>query len=110
MALLDAVCASMGTCPIAGCKTSTRSTGTTCPFCHLRFCLAHGQAEVHGCGDGARAHARGEWLGGSGKKALGVGTSAMSKEKREALTRELRKKLESGEKERARKGAGGKEK
>ena len=104
MALLDAVCAAVGSCPVSGCKASTRSTGTTCPFCHLRFCLAHGQAEVHGCGEGARAAARGAWLGGGGSKVLGVGQPTVSKEKREVLARELRKKLEAGEKERARKG------
>jgi hypothetical protein len=109
MALLDAVCASMNSCPVAKCKASTHATGSTCPFCHLRFCLAHGQAEVHGCGEAVRAHARGEWLGGGGSRQLGVGQPVLTAAKRELLARQLHKKIEAGEKERARKGGGGKE-
>jgi len=105
-AFLDAFVASVGKCPVSGCKASTKATGTTCMFCKLRFCLAHGQAEIHGCGDACRAHARGEWLGGKGLATLGAGPVPLTQAKRELLQRELQKKLESGEKER--KGGGGK--
>ena len=53
---LDTVCnaATAG----QGCKAKTATLGTNCEHCRLRFCLAHAQPEVHGCGDAARRAAR----------------------------------------------------
>ncbi len=45
-----------GRCPT--CNVSTALLGATCKHCKERFCLAHAQAEVHGCGPDARKAAR----------------------------------------------------
>jgi hypothetical protein len=68
-ALLDALIAAAGSCPTAGCTRSTTTTGAICAYCRLRFCYDHGMPETHGCGDDARAKARGAWLGGGGAAA-----------------------------------------
>ena len=51
---LDTVCNATG----KGCKAKTATLGANCEHCRLRFCLAHAQPEVHGCGDAARRAAR----------------------------------------------------
>ena len=102
MALLDALIAESKSCPVKGCAKSTTATGATCPFCHLRFCYAHGQAEVHGCGDAARAAARREWDSGAGRAAVGAGAPQMTQAKRDALAKQLQKKVESAGAERSR--------
>jgi hypothetical protein len=45
-----------GRCRTCGAPTSL--VGATCAHCRERFCLAHAQAEVHGCGAAAAAAAR----------------------------------------------------
>jgi len=71
-AFLDALVASQGICAADKCGVGTKTTGTTCRFCHLRFCIAHGHAEVHGCGDAVRSAAKLHWAKEGGKLALGV--------------------------------------
>lgn len=46
------------TCSQPRCKARTTVIFQLCPFCRNTFCLAHHMAEVHGCGDLARQHAR----------------------------------------------------
>jgi ATP-dependent RNA/DNA helicase IGHMBP2 len=79
-ALLDALVAASGSCPTAGCARSTTTTGAICAHCRLRFCYDHGMPETHGCGDDARAKARGAWLGGGGAAAHS-GSQAKAKNK-----------------------------
>jgi ATP-dependent RNA/DNA helicase IGHMBP2 len=100
MALLDALVVQSKSCGAAGCGKSTQTTGTTCPHCHLRFCYAHGQPEVHGCGDAARAKARGDWHGTAG---AGAG-KALPEWKRDNLARQLHKKIDSAASDRTPKG------
>ncbi|CAC5358319.1 IGHMBP2 [Mytilus coruscus] len=45
-------------CNFTKCKVKTLTLGHTCEFCQRRFCLNHSMAEVHGCGDAVKAHAR----------------------------------------------------
>ena len=76
MALLDSLLAQSKHCSMKGCKASTVTISCLCPHCRYKFCYEHGQPEVHGCGDAARSHARGAWLGGGGAAALGGGSTA----------------------------------
>ncbi|CAF0704160.1 unnamed protein product [Brachionus calyciflorus] len=45
-------------CNFQGCKVLVKTLGQNCEFCRNRFCLKHSLAEMHGCGDEARAQAR----------------------------------------------------
>ena len=45
-------------CKYPGCKKSTNLLSARCQFCGARFCFAHSLAEIHGCGDAAKRHAR----------------------------------------------------
>lgn len=47
-------------CNFPGCKKSANHLGIKCPFCKGRFCMTHNMAEVHGCEENARRHARQE--------------------------------------------------
>ncbi len=40
------------------CKTTVLTLGQHCKFCGKTFCLKHGLAEVHGCGEAAKIDAR----------------------------------------------------
>ena len=50
-----------GRCAHSLCITSTKLLGQTCAHCKERYCLTHGQPEVHGCGADARVSARAAW-------------------------------------------------
>ena len=50
-----------GRCAHSVCKTSTVLLGQTCSYCKERFCLAHGQPEVHGCAADASKSAKAAW-------------------------------------------------
>lgn len=50
-----------GRCAHALCTISTKMLGATCSHCKERYCLAHGQPEVHGCGADAKKSARAAW-------------------------------------------------
>lgn len=73
---LDALLTEMkradSTCSYRGCKKDIKLIGVKCPFCSARFCLAHNIAEVHGCGEAAKRHARQqitqELMGGARRK------------------------------------------
>ena len=45
-------------CMYNGCSKNIGVIKIVCKFCFGGFCVAHGQAEVHGCGDNARSDAR----------------------------------------------------
>lgn len=59
--------------------------------------MSHSMAEIHGCGDAAKSHARAEWLQHSGPKP-GVKTNADVK--RKLLENKLKKKLDNVTKDR----------
>ena len=46
------------TCRFDSCKNSVLTLGQKCKFCTRTFCLKHGLAEVHGCGEAAKVDAR----------------------------------------------------
>ncbi|CAB4058726.1 IGHMBP2 [Lepeophtheirus salmonis] len=85
-AKMDAICNALN------CKTKVATLGMNCPFCRKRFCLSHGMAEIHGCGDEARKSARkqivreGKIYPGSGKP-----DRSMDKVKRSQLSKKLNK-------------------
>lgn len=115
MALLDALLTRSKSCASKGCKKPTTITGVTCRFCNLRWCYEHGLPEEHGCGEAARAAAKGAWAGAGGSVSLGgtagVGKKASDEWKREALAKQLAKKIETAETARAPKqGEGSKKK
>ena len=93
MALLDAIVAAAGSCPVIHCSKSTKTTGATCAHCRLRFCYDHGMPEVHGCGNDARSGARKAWLEGGGAAAHSGGQA--KPKNRDVLKRELDKKIDS---------------
>ena len=45
-------------CGFERCRKSTNLIGMRCMFCRKRFCVGHSVAEVHGCGEQARRHAK----------------------------------------------------
>lgn len=51
---LEAAMADANKCMKEGCKSLIGVLKTVCKYCHGGFCIAHGLAEVHGCGN--RAH------------------------------------------------------
>ena len=110
MALLDSLLEQSKVCSAQRCSLSTQTTGTTCKYCNLRFCYAHGQAEAHGCGDSASADAKGLWI----KKAAAMSGSGLAGSlkgaKREGVARELEKKIAKLEETRTGTGDKGKKK
>ncbi|KAK7023360.1 DNA-binding protein SMUBP-2 [Halocaridina rubra] len=83
------------TCSQPKCKTPTSVIFQLCPFCRKTFCLAHHMAEIHGCGDQARHHARmminkeGVLYPGSG-----IPSKKPPDDKRKQMQRKLDKKME----------------
>ena len=45
-------------CTFDRCKKSVLTLVQICKFCRRRFCLKHGLAEIHGCGEAAKIDAR----------------------------------------------------
>jgi hypothetical protein len=80
-------------CAFDTCKRSTATLGSTCPFCHMRFCYQHSQAEVHGCGDDARAAARTSWRAAHSSSG-GAGAKPLSAATRQLVAAKLHSKLE----------------
>lgn len=103
MALLDSLLEQSKVCSAQRCSLSTQTTGTTCKYCNLRFCYAHGQAEAHGCGDSASADAKGLWI-----KKQGTASSSLKGAKRDSIARELEKKITKLGETRTGGGGGGK--
>ena len=72
------------------CKDNLSLISLQCDFCLRRFCLAHHQAELHGCGDvakkAARQQSQKEW-----REALS--SSSRSEKSREAHRVQLQQKL-----------------
>ncbi|XP_071535256.1 DNA-binding protein SMUBP-2-like [Panulirus ornatus] len=95
------------TCSQPHCKSPTTVIFQLCPFCRNTFCLAHHMAEVHGCGDLARQHARmmitknGVLYPGSG-----IPSKKPSEAKRKQMQRKLDKKLDEFSNQRRAKKAG----
>ena len=54
-------------CSFDRCKNSILTLGQICKFCRRRFCLKHGLAEIHGCGEAAKIDARRSLERNSGK-------------------------------------------
>ncbi|KAK3280235.1 hypothetical protein CYMTET_11906, partial [Cymbomonas tetramitiformis] len=105
---VDALLAAMdmdrgtNTCGMKGCKKKgVELVGSVCCFCKLRYCLQHGQPEVHGCGEEAKGGARAKWLKDMEK---GRPVAAGSQEHRhQALHNQLEKALADKTKTRERK-------
>eukprot|EP00007_Cunea_sp_BSH-02190019_P000869 CAMPEP_0174249110 /NCGR_PEP_ID=MMETSP0417-20130205/43415_1 /TAXON_ID=242541 /ORGANISM="Mayorella sp, Strain BSH-02190019" /LENGTH=1140 /DNA_ID=CAMNT_0015328979 /DNA_START=37 /DNA_END=3459 /DNA_ORIENTATION=+ len=51
-----------GVCAQERCATRVSVIFSVCAFCKLKYCLAHGLAEAHGCGAEAKKQARQSWL------------------------------------------------
>jgi len=54
-------------CSFEKCKGSVLTLGQKCKFCVRMFCLKHGLAEVHGCGEAAKVDARKAFEKSAGK-------------------------------------------
>ncbi len=82
-------------CNADKCKAKTTVLGADCAFCRLRFCLSHGQPEVHGCGDAAKREAR-RALARDGKLHPGSGrpNTLPDATRKAQLQRRMDKKLE----------------
>ena len=77
-------------CHLKSCKKSTNLMGQICNFCKRIFCLSHHLAEVHGCTDAARQHARSQM-----KQPTSVAsTSQKDAIKRAQLQQKLDKKIQ----------------
>ncbi|XP_064096292.1 DNA-binding protein SMUBP-2-like [Macrobrachium nipponense] len=89
------------TCSQPKCKTPTTVIFQLCPFCRKTFCLSHHMAEIHGCGEQARKHARmmvsqeGVLYPGSG-----VPSKKPSGERRKQMQKKLEKKMDELESQR----------
>lgn len=82
------------TCSQPKCKTPTTVIFQQCPFCRKTFCLTHHMAEVHGCGDEARRHARAMVIReGVIYPGSGIPSKKPKDAKRKQLQRNLDKKL-----------------
>ncbi|XP_076044984.1 DNA-binding protein SMUBP-2-like [Oratosquilla oratoria] len=95
------------TCSMSKCKVATSIIFQQCHFCQKTFCLAHHMAEVHGCGDQARAEAR-KMIVREGVLYPGSGIPSKKPDptKRVHLQRKLDKKLEDMEGKRKQKKPG----
>ncbi|CAL4091423.1 unnamed protein product, partial [Meganyctiphanes norvegica] len=82
------------TCSFTRCKIPTSVIFQQCAFCRKTFCLQHHMAEVHGCGDAVRAHAR-KMVVREGKIYPGSGIPSKKPDhaKRKQLERKLNKKM-----------------
>ncbi|XP_042883437.1 DNA-binding protein SMUBP-2-like [Penaeus japonicus] len=82
------------TCSQPNCKTPTTVIFQQCPFCRKTFCLTHHMAEVHGCGDEARRHARAMVIKeGVLYPGSGIPSKKPKESKRKLLQKNLDKKL-----------------
>nr|XP_045602750.1 DNA-binding protein SMUBP-2-like [Procambarus clarkii] len=79
------------TCSMPQCKSSTTVIFQLCPFCRNTFCLSHHMAEVHGCGDQARHHAR---MMITKEGVLYPGSGIPSKKPNEAQRKQMQRKLD----------------
>ncbi|XP_066946913.1 DNA-binding protein SMUBP-2-like isoform X2 [Macrobrachium rosenbergii] len=79
------------TCSQPKCKTPTTVIFQLCPFCRKTFCLSHHMAEIHGCGEQARRHAR---MMVSQEGVLYPGSGVPSKKPSEEKRKQMQKKLE----------------
>jgi len=102
----------LDSCGMRGCKVKNiEMMGRICPHCKLRYCHAHGMAELHGCGADAKVAARAAWEKRSRedknkdqKRQQGRLLQPGSTEHyQQALKYQLSKKLEEKTKERERK-------
>ena len=86
-------------CNFTGCKKSSNHLGIKCPFCHRKFCMTHNMAEVHGCGETAKKHAKQQLE----KELRGKGQKKLDPTRRAHLQRKLDKKIDDLSSERQKK-------
>jgi AN1-like Zinc finger len=82
-----------GVCARDRCATKVNVISSVCQFCKLKFCLAHGLAEVHGCGAEAKKHARQTWI----QQHQTPPSKPMNAQKRAYLKRRLKEEVECGQ-------------
>jgi len=58
-------------CHYQNCQQSVTVLCHLCTFCGWKYCLSHGLAEAHGCGEEAKKHARAEWMKTGMKQVTG---------------------------------------
>lgn len=74
-------------CAFGRCERPIALMGQRCQFCAKVFCLNHAMAEVHGCGDAVRAHARAQ------NKKAPIVKHSNDEERRKRLEEKLEKKI-----------------
>ncbi|XP_065072348.1 DNA-binding protein SMUBP-2-like [Rhopilema esculentum] len=84
-------------CYFDQCKASVLTLGQKCKFCTRTFCLKHGLAEVHGCGQAAKIDARRS----SDKAMMKQKTKPLNDIQRNYAKKKLSKKLDEFEKQRS---------
>lgn len=104
--LLDAAIKLSGICHHPGCKENVKLIHSDCQYCLERFCMKHALAEIHGCGDKARAAARKETVTKAKEiKATGgqgIQGSGLKDWQRSSLQAKLHKKVEDQKSQRTR--------
>eukprot|EP00930_Biecheleria_cincta_P004590 TRINITY_DN105506_c0_g1_i1.p1 TRINITY_DN105506_c0_g1~~TRINITY_DN105506_c0_g1_i1.p1 ORF type:complete len:1124 (-),score=248.83 TRINITY_DN105506_c0_g1_i1:317-3688(-) len=86
------------TCAFGTCKAKINTLMdmvSKCKHCSKRFCVAHAQAEVHGCGDAAMRAERARWKDGCETAANPRGTALGSKSSAQPSRGALAGKLEA---------------
>jgi len=91
MEFLENLAAASRKCAYTNCAKSVMTIATVCPFCKLSFCMSHGLAETHGCGEIARATARKEHLQNAAKPVSSA--KPLRSHQRSALSRQLNAKI-----------------
>ena len=84
-------------CSFDQCKGSVLTLGQKCKFCTRTFCLKHGLAEVHGCGQAAKIDARRSL----DKALVKQKTKPLNDIQRNYAKKKLSKKLDELEKQRS---------
>lgn len=84
-------------CSFEKCKMSVLTLGQKCEFCVRTFCLKHGLAEVHGCGEAAKLFARKAFEKHAGKSK----TKSLNDVQKNYVKRKLDEKIVQMEKKRA---------
>ena len=83
-------------CSFEKCKGSVLTLGQKCKFCARMFCLKHGLAEVHGCGEAAKVDARKAFEESAGKAK----TRPLNDIQKKYVKKKLNEKIVSMEKKR----------
>merc|ERR1712187_486502 len=93
----DSTCA-FGTCNV---KVHTLMDAISkCKYCNQRFCVAHAQAEVHGCGEIAQRSERQKWQKDCASALNPSGSGLVNKacgDKRGNVASKLQEKIQSSQ-------------